>query len=60
MLSVPTLEERPPDLPRIRPCYLAGNRKKLCIANARKSQGIRVYRVKAGLAQLVEQLPCKQ
>jgi hypothetical protein len=56
MLSVPTLEERPPDLPKIRPCYLAGNRKKLYIANARKSQGVRCFRMNATVAQKVDAL----
>lgn len=59
-LEIPSIEEKPPYLPKIRPCYLAMERLPAYKANAKKSQGIRIYRMKAIVAQSVEHLPCKQ
>ncbi len=56
MLLIPTLEEKPPYLPKIRPCYLAMERLPAHKANAKKSQGLRVYRMNATVAQKVEAL----
>ena len=50
-LDIPSIEEKPPYLPKIRPCYLAMERLPAYKANAKKSQGIRVYRMKATVAQ---------